>query len=314
MYSPLSTDFQTPDPEAFFSQLQQLQPSACALRAVYDCSRRNEQAQPLNCLTPFEKIQQFVAEHKCSVDSCHCAKIFMYYNLTYSPSECEEIELLTRGQADNNNWHSMRKGLLTASNFHKILHSTNMEKTAESLLNTSKFDGNFVPDAINFGRRFEGKARDMYIKAHRFKHRGTVSGVSVPGLVISNEDPILACSPDGIVECKLCGKFLLEIKCLYKYKHFHPKNALKLSNVCISNDDNLLQLRHSHAYFDQIQGQMGVTGIGKCMLVGYTHKGIHTVSVEFDVNFWHSARSMLYKFYTDAYYPLLKKRCIESKK
>jgi len=34
-----------------------------------------------------------------------------------------------------------------------------------------------------------------------FSHRGNIS-VNIPGLIISQEDPTLACSPDGIVDCK----------------------------------------------------------------------------------------------------------------
>ena len=307
IYSPLSTDFQAPDPDVFFSQLRRLHPSACALRAKYDCTRtEGELIQPLTCQTPSQKLQQFFGEHKCTVDSCQCSNIFLHYHLEYSSVECEQIEKLTRGQANNKNWHSMRKGLLTASNYHKILHSTNVDRTAESLLSFNRFDGDFVPDAIRFGRSFEKKARNIFIRSHRFSHRGNVS-VNVPGLIISPKDPILACSPDGIVDCKVCGKFLLEIKCLYKYKHFHPKNALKLSTICTSIEDDALQLRRSHAYFAQVQGQMGVTGLRKCVLVGYTHKGIYSVPVEFDGEFWQNARPVFYSFYTGAYFPVLKK-------
>ena len=100
----------------------------------------------------------------------------------------------------------------------------------------------FNTDAIMFGQRFENKARDMFIKTHRFKHRHC--RVEVPGLLISKEDPVLACSPDGIVDCKLCGQFLIEIKCLFKHKGFHPKNALKLS-ICVEDENNNLTLRRS---------------------------------------------------------------------
>jgi len=312
LYSPLSTDYQVPEPGVFFSQLQQLHPSACALRTIYDCSKRNEPIKPLTCLTPTQKVQQFCDEHKCIVETCQCSNIFVNYHLEYTSVECEQIEELTRGQSNNTNWHSMRKGLLTASNYHKILHSTNINRTADSLLSSKSFDGDFVPDAIRFGRHFESKARDMFMKAHRFSHRGNVS-LNIPGLIISQEDSILACSPDGIVDCKHCGKFLLEIKCLYKYKHFHPKNALKLSTICTATEGGL-QLRHSHAYFAQVQGQMGVTGLRKCMLVGYTHKGICSVPVEFDDEFWQNAKPMFYRFYNDAYFAVLKKMIVHDSK
>ena len=70
-----------------------------------------------------------------------------------------------------------------------------------------KFDNTYVPDHISLRRRFEDKARDMFIKAHRFKHRLGNPKVSVPGLVISKVDPILACSPDGVVHCNYVDNF-----------------------------------------------------------------------------------------------------------
>lgn len=68
------------------------------------------------------------------------------------------------------------------------------------------------------------------IKSHRFRHRKCK--VEVPGLIISSKDPILATSPDGIVDCFICGKFLVEVKCFYTYRNFLTKLALTLSKVC----------------------------------------------------------------------------------
>lgn len=109
LYFALSTDYQTPDPSVFFSQLRQLHPSACALRAIYDCSKRDEPIKPLTCRTPTQKVQQFCDENKCIVETCQCSNIFVNYHLVSTSVECEQIEELTRGQSNNTNWHSMRK-------------------------------------------------------------------------------------------------------------------------------------------------------------------------------------------------------------
>ena len=61
----------------------------------------------------------------------------------------------------------------------------------------------------------------------------------------------------------------------------------------------------SHSYFSQIQGQMGVTGIENCVLVGYTHMGILSVQVEFDSAFWEAAKCSLYKFYNESYFHVM---------
>jgi len=106
----------------------------------------------------------------------------------------------------------------------------------------------------------------------------------------------LGCSPDGIIDCRICGRFLLEVKCSFKFKGFHPRTALKMSSICV-NEDGTLILKTSHPYYYQIQGQMAVTGIGKCVLVFYTHKGIHCVDIDFNDDFWKQCRAKLMSFY-----------------
>ena len=76
----------------------------------------------------------FLSSHKCSTDSCLWVNIFMFYHLSYTYDECINIEIETRGQCKNDNWHIMRNGLLTASKFHQICTSTNVKKTAGAIL------------------------------------------------------------------------------------------------------------------------------------------------------------------------------------
>ena len=251
-----------------------------------------------------EKLNTFLSSHSCIVEDCSCATIFVYYHLPYTSEQCTDIEEFTRGQSTNNNWHVFRKGLLTASTFHQICSSTNVVKTAQSLVKPG-LDESCLPLAISFGRMYEPKARNMFMKGHRFKHRQC--SIDVPGLVMYQDSsfPGIACSPDGIVSCKMCGQFLIEIKCSFKYKCFHPKNALKLSGICLEKDGNLV-VKQSHKYYYQMQGQMALTGISKSVLVLYTHKGIATVHVDFDEEFWASVRSKLLSFYTDSYFRVLK--------
>lgn len=232
----------------------------------------------------------------------------MYYHLPYTSEQCTEIEEVTRGQSKNKNWHVIRKGILTASTFHQICCSTNGVKTAQSLIKPG-LDEACLPLAVSFGRMYESKARNMFIKGHRFRHRHC--SVDVPGLVIYQDSsyPGIACSPDGVVTCKICGQFLIEVKCSFKYKCFHPKNALKLSGICVDKDGDLV-LKTSHKYYYQMQGQMALTGITKSFLVLYTHKGIASVSVEFDETFWASVRSKLVSFYRDSYFQVLKESVV----
>ena len=110
---------------------------------------------------------------------------FINYHLCYSESEQQHVELCTRGQANNNNWFKMRKGLVTASKFKLVCSSTDGFKTAQNLLK-DPFPNNCVPLAIEFGRKYENKARNMFLKSHRFRHRQCK--LTEPGLVLCQDD------------------------------------------------------------------------------------------------------------------------------
>ena len=70
------------------------------------------------------------------------------------------------------------------------------------------------------------------------------------GLFVSEDRPYLAATPDGI----------------------------------ISNDGNL-NLKHSHDYYYQVQGQLYCTGCKVCIFIVYTFKGIEIIPIPFDQDF-----------------------------
>ena len=137
-------------------------------------------------------------------------------------------------------------------------------------LKNSLLNEDHLPAPILLGRRYEAKAMNLFIKGHTFKHRQLK--LRVPRLVCREDMPFLACSQDGIVDCETCDRFLIEVKCLFKYKSFHPKNAPKHSNICTKVDQGNLSLKRSHMYFVQIQWHMAITVVHICILVCYTHK------------------------------------------
>lgn len=294
-----------PDPDVFLRKVRTLYPKACILDTKFVRQTQPTETPALEVKTPMEKLTSFVNSHTCTVDSCQCAEIYIHYHLPYSDSDHQHIELCTRGQANNNNWFKMRKGLVTASNFKLVCSSTDWTKTSQSLLKTP-FANTCIPQSIEFGKKYENKARIMYLKSHRFRHRQCK--LHVPGLVLSKDDhcPFLGCSPDGIVECKICGRFLIEVKCSFKYRGFHPRTALNMASLCEEDENGTLRLKTSHAYYYQIQGQMAVTHIDRCVLVFYTHKGIHCVDVEFCGDFWGKCREKLMSFYSHSFFTQLK--------
>ena len=111
----------------------------------------------------------------------------------------------------------------------------------------------------------ENIARELYLKISILKHDDlTVSG---SGLVINPQWPFIGASPDDVIECKCCGKGVLQIKCTYPHRQDSVDSAaLNNDTFClkIHDSDSALHLDHSHAYYYQVQTQMFVCNVNYC--------------------------------------------------
>ena len=306
IYDPMPRENTLPSVESFMETVKQHLPSACILDSMF-IKEQNDTVSydTLNLPSPMDYITLFFSQHKC--DSADCSELCLNelkLYLAYSSDQITKIENGTRGQHHNQNWHSFREGILTASKFHEAIHCRDTVQKACKFLQPSTLNDKNLPAPIKFGRSYEEKARVMFVSSHKYHHRKT--SCSVPGLILSNENPFLGASPDGIVSCPECGIFLIEIKCIYSCRNFFPKNALLVSKICEKNDSGELTISKTHKYYYQIQGQLAITNINKCFLVGYTHKGIHSVPVEFDQDFWDENEKLLTDFYKTGIYPCLR--------
>lgn len=291
--------------DEMLSIIREQVPDACMLHAWEKQPKETPfQTPELTVDTLLEKVAAYGSRHEVDIDS---ATSFMQ-EMKWTEDEQDIIEMQTRGQHLNQNWHKMRYGLVTASNVRKILHSTDKGKTAENLLKESplnSFDDKNLPQAIAFGRANEKKALTMFTRSHRYLHRKC--SFRQPGLFVSTSYPFLAATPDAIVECKHrhCETFLVEVKCLFADRNSHPKAALKKRNFCEQDDAGKFKVNKCHEYYHQIQCQMAVTGIHKSYLCIYTRKGIESIQVDFDSDFWDKALPVLKSFWTKEMFPKL---------
>ena len=173
-----------PDPNEFLEKAKTLCPKACILDTKFVRQAQSEITPDVQVNTCMEKLTSFLESHTCVVENCMCSSIFIHYHLCYSENEHQHVELCTKGQSNNNNWFKMRKGLVTASNFKLVYLSTDGSKTGQNLLR-DPFPNKCIPQAIEFGRKYENKARNMFMRSHRFRHRQFK--LFVPGLVLCKE-------------------------------------------------------------------------------------------------------------------------------
>ncbi|XP_027136334.1 uncharacterized protein LOC109139425 [Larimichthys crocea] len=235
-------------------------------------------------------------------------------------SVVEEVEVLTRGQSNNEDWFRWRKNRITASVAHRIAHCrfvNGKSKTPPtSYLTAITGEGPRVQTrAMSWGITKEAEVVRMY------QRQKTSSGRPVQvldcGLFIDDQRPWLAASPDGIVTDSRTGQWLLclEVKCPYKHRHGRVEDACRDDPAfCLEIRDEegrkpgqppAYRLKTSHSYFTQIQCQLAVTGLRQADLVVFTLKELGVVPVTFDPVFWEDTVSKLQVFYRDAVLPHL---------
>ena len=61
--------------------------------------------------------------------------------------------------------------------------------------------------------------------------------------------------------------------------------------------DNKCRLKRDHAYYAQVQGQMGITGAKWCEFIVYDSKGPCVERIAFDTIFWQDLWSKLLYYY-----------------
>ena len=95
-----------------------------------------------------------------------------------------------------------------------------------------------------------------------------MSHITVPGLFISHEHSFLAASSDGIVTLTDGSEGLIEIKNLLQNREYSIKEAsMKERSFCIECKEGKMNLRRTHKYFYQIQGQMNIMNQKWCYFI-----------------------------------------------
>ena len=138
-------------------------------------------------------------------------------------------------------WLDARLGVVTASNFSKLItskarasrqQSAYMETLIQEQISNKRAES-FSNNWIERGNELEPDARIMYELAKGVNVRET-------GLIYKNNDKLVSCSPDGLMPDR--G---LEIKCPAPKTHFNYLRKNKLPTT----------------YIHHVQGSMWVTGL-----------------------------------------------------
>ncbi|XP_071142126.1 uncharacterized protein [Mytilus edulis] len=184
---------------------------------------------------------------------------------------------------DNDIIHQIQaRTRITASLFHSVLHFKFGDEKDNYILRNILQQNNKINEPI---------ARHLYFQNYKKKTKHKCAKISLCGLHVSKAHPFLGASPDGIINCKCCGKGLIEIKCGFSFKNSTPQEICrhtdKKYHLCFDENQNVC-LKQSSPWYTQIQGQMGVCNIKWCDFIFYTNKSFICERIYFDEDFYAS--------------------------
>lgn len=127
--------------------------------------------------------------------------------------EINALEGATRDQASSELWRSERRFRFTASNFHLISYR---QRNHRNFANTLIHPKAFTSRHTSHGIKYEPEALHAYMKHMNIRSNSMPVDVCKCGLVVSQKEPTLACTPDGKVIDPGCTEpfGLLEVKVL----------------------------------------------------------------------------------------------------
>ena len=178
-------------------------------------------------------------------------------NLTVDEDKIHAIESSTRDQAGCTEWKEEGQYRFTASSFQLIAkRQKNHANFAQSIMHPKPFTSRYVAHGI----KYEPIALQQYEK-FTF-NRKTPVAVLKSGLVVSKGFPVLGATPYvKIVDfgCSVCSG-LAEVKCPHTKFHVTPLEACSDPTFFMKKiSENKCSLKRDHAYYAQVQGQMGIT-------------------------------------------------------
>lgn len=183
-------------------------------------------------------------------------------------AEIQDLERKTRGQTANPEWFVERTKRIQSSNFGRICKGlADPDKFAESLTQSKSFHS----PATDHGKKYENVAASAYEK-----EQGIITHKC--GIFVHQDYPYLAASPDRIVD----KTKLLEIKCPFTSRN---KFISHVTVPYLEQYDGKLQLRRTHPYHYQIQGQLLCSERDVCDLFIYTFVDTQTIVVKRDQAF-----------------------------
>ncbi|XP_071566930.1 uncharacterized protein Lolal isoform X1 [Temnothorax nylanderi] len=162
-------------------------------------------------------------------------------------------------------WHEERQYRITGSICYNLYtYTKNTKANWKKKCNDTFTPKNFKSEYTEYGKKTEGEARDAFKKK-------TSKEVIETGLVVSQQNPWLAYSPDGVIFKDGRPTELLEIKCPFKGKTMTIEDTVnnEVGKSLIKDKENIY-LKEKHRYYGQVQLGMAVLNLKSTLFVIYS--------------------------------------------
>lgn len=212
----------------------------------------------------------------------HCKGIRPKISVTQEQADAVETE--TRDQANSKLWFRFRAGRITASKM-KSACCTDPTQPAPSLIKSVCYPDvyRFSSKATDWGCSHEKVARDNFLTLYRLDHPS--ARIIEVGFFINPEVPHIGASPDGLLSCECCGLRVSEVKCPF-CKQIEMLDG-KDGKFCLKKDsEGSLKLDRNHAYYFQVQTQLGVCKLESAYFIVWTESDMHIEEITFQEEFW----------------------------
>ena len=148
----------------------------------------------------------------------------------------------------------------------------------------------FSTQATIWGKENEDIALEKYME-YKKKCGNNDLITCKAGFVVCEKQPFLVASPDAyLFDPSGTDPYgLIEIKCPFKYCDLYPEEASRQTDffctLSMKDGRQIVELKHNHPYFAQVQGQLAITERSWCDFVVYTKKGISVERIQYSQEF-----------------------------
>ena len=218
---------------------------------------------------------------------------------TYSTRAISKIERRTRLQAQSRHWFVYRRCLITGTMARRVIIQ-NLRNAPSIKLNkciSRQFQSDFSTPAMSYGIENEKHALNAFFNQFKLTHQN--AQLHQKGLVIFNQIPYIAGSPDGILTCDCCNHaFLVEVKCPYRLRDVGISSWRILEYM---NSDR--RLKREHTYYNQVNLYQGIMDLHTAFFIVYAKDGIIVDSIDFDRTFFDYQIQNICEYYMNHYLP-----------